>query len=293
MSLLSFARVVAAPGLAMAPAAILFAFTSAPACALDIPQPGPKDARVRTVDYDPAQVVRLAAQPRIAIQVVFAADEAIRHVALGDPNAWQTAADGNVLFLKPKERSAATNLIVTTDRAGSARSYVFELISAPAASTRRALRENIYAVRFRYPADTVAKARAAVETAAAAAAQQVSRVQVEAAALEGPRNLAYQLQGPATLQPAEVSDNGRFTVLRFPGGQVLPAIYTVGFDGTETLASFDVRGEFVVVHGVAPGLRLRLGRQLLCITNGAYRPQGSPSLTASPDVARTEQGSAQ
>ena len=32
-----------------------------------------------------------------------------------------------------------------------------------------------------------------------------------------------------------VSDNGRFTVLRFPGGQALPAIYAVAADGGEQL----------------------------------------------------------
>jgi type IV secretion system protein VirB9 len=267
------------------------------AWALDIPRPGPADPRVRVVDYDPVQVVRLVGRPRIALEVAFAPDETVRHVALGDSSAWQTAADGNLLFLKPNRAlSANTDLIVTTDRGGATRAYAFELVvgrgkSAPGASPPAS--DGPYVVSFRYPADVVARARAAVEAATATTAAQADGLRLEAAALQGPRNLAYTVQGPAALQPSEVSDNGRFTVLRFPGGQVLPAIYTVGVDGTEALAAFDVRGEFVVVHGVSPALRLRLGRELLCITNAAYGPQGSPSLTASAAVRRIDQGKPQ
>jgi type IV secretion system protein VirB9 len=79
-------------------------------------------------------------------------------------------------------------------------------------------------------------------------------------------------------------------VLRFPGVQPLPAIYTVDAQGQEALAAFDVRGEFVVVHGTAPSLRLRRGRAVLCITNDAWRPTGADTgtRTAAPDVVRTD-----
>jgi type IV secretion system protein VirB9 len=277
--------------------AAALALAGGQALALDVPRPGPADPRVRVVDYDPAQVVRLTGRPRIALEVAFAADETVRHVALGDSSAWQTAADGNLLFLKPiRALSAPTDLIVTTDRGGTTRAYAFELVVGRGKSVSGASPAPLdepYVVSFRYPADVVARARAAVEAATSATAERADGLRLEAAALEGPRNLAYTVQGPTALQPSEVSDNGRFTVLRFPGGQVLPAIYAVGVDGTEALAAFDVRGEFVVVHGVAPALRLRLGRELLCITNAAYRPAGSPSLTASPGIHRTDQGKPQ
>ena len=46
-----------------------------------------------------------------------------------------------------------------------------------------------------------------------------------------------------------------------------------------------------MVHGIAPGLRLRRGREVLCIFNDAYHPFGAPTgtLTAAGDVARTDQ----
>ena len=117
-------------------------------------------------------------------------------------------------------------------------------------------------------------------------------LQLQQGAIEGPRNLKYTVQGSTRLQPSEVSDNGRFTLLRFPGGQPMPAIFMVTEDGTERLTPFDVRGEFVVVHGTARSYRLRRGREVLCIFNEAYNPR-SPQTgtgTASPHVDRMRTG---
>ena len=111
--------------------------------------------------------------------------------------------------------------------------------------------------------------------------------------MEGPRNLAYSVQGDAALQPSEVSDNGRFTVLRFPGGQAIPALFET--DGeTERLVPYDVRGEFVVIHGVARSLRLRRGQAVLCLFNEAFddRAGATGTGTASSHVDRLPAGGA-
>jgi type IV secretion system protein VirB9 len=99
------------------------------------------------------------------------------------------------------------------------------------------------------------------------------------------------VQGSTDLQPSEISDNGQFTVMRFPGNHEIPAIYLVRPDGSETLVPFDVRDEFVVVHMVAAQLRLRRNREVLCIYNQAPTPYGvDPGTnTASSHVERTIQ----
>jgi type IV secretion system protein VirB9 len=110
--------------------------------------------------------------------------------------------------------------------------------------------------------------------------------------VEGRRNMAYAVQGATSLQPSEVTDNGRMTVMRFPANQPIPAIYQVEAGGTESLVPFDVRGEFVVVHVVAKELRLRRGREVLCVYNEAFEPYGANPATgtAAPDVERTDKG---
>ena len=246
------------------------------------------DPRIREVDYDPAAVYRIAGAFRTATQIVFSPDETIRHAAIGDSVAWEVAAEGSVLFLKPRERHQATNLLVVTERGGQVRHYAFELL-AREPGDRTAI---AYQVRFRYPADEQAQAALTLSVQAEAMEQRLVGLELERGVVEGTRNLAWSAQGDAALQPSEVSDNGRFTVLRFPGVQALPALFEVAEDGSERLVPYDVRGEFVVIHGVTRGLRLRRGQSVLCLFNDAYDPRGTnPGTgTASPAVDRTPVG---
>src|SRR3546814_11693814 len=51
--------------------------------------------------------------------------------------------------------------------------------------------------------------------------------------LEGTRNADYIMQGSTAIQPSEVSDNGQFTVMRFPNQRELPAFFIVNPDRSE------------------------------------------------------------
>lgn len=268
----------------IAPLAIVLALAS-PAAALDTPKAGPSDPRIKVVDYDPWAVVKITGVFRTATQVLFGEDEAIQHVAVGDATGWDVAAEGNSLFVKPKAAHGPTNLIVTTSRPAGTRHYTFAL-------SVRKTGEAVFGLRFRYPSDEQARAGAALSAEAAALERRVLELKLDRAVVEGRRNLAYAVQGSTALQPSEISDNGRFTVMRFPANHPVPAIYQVEAGGTESLVPFDVRGEFVVVHVVARELRLRRGQEVLCIYNEAFDPYGSrPGTgTAADDVERTDKG---
>lgn len=267
---------------------------SAPAFALETPKPGVADPRVSTIDYDPQQVVRLVGVFRTATQILLGPGESVLHAALGDATAWDVVVERNIVFIKPKAPTEPTNLIVTTTTAhGEIRNYTFELSTRDGPSARETP-DTFFVVRFRYPSDERASAVAALSAAQAGLRQRMVDLKLELGALEGPRNLAYEVQGSQSLQPSEVSDNGRFTLMRFPAGQAIPAIYAVTPQGGESLIPFDVRGEFVVVHGTSQLFRLRRGQDLLCIYNlgpdpdGVRRIAGRSANTAAPDVARTE-----
>ncbi|MBP7703755.1 MAG: TrbG/VirB9 family P-type conjugative transfer protein [Caulobacter sp.] len=277
----SLASLAASAALAMAP-------TPMPAATprVDSVRTSPsasRDARIRIVDYDPDRVVAIAGAARTATQVQFSDEETILNVAVGDSSAWEVAAEGPVLFIKPRSSAPPTNLLVTTERRGMRRHYSFALTSRTASGRGDAP----FVVRFRYPADAVPGAKGALE---AALERRILELKLERGVVEGPRNLAYSVQGSGALAPSEVSDNGRFTVLRFPGNQSMPAIYRVGPDGAEALVPFDVRGEFLVVHGVEAQLRLRRGDEVLCLYNEAFDPVGrNPGAgTAAADVERTD-----
>ena len=72
-----------------------------PVLALQQPAPGQRDARVRTVTYDPANVVRLNGVIRASMGLCLPMTRRSPHVAIGDAIAWEVAPAGSILFLKP------------------------------------------------------------------------------------------------------------------------------------------------------------------------------------------------
>jgi type IV secretion system protein VirB9 len=258
---------------------------TAPVSALQQPQAGSRDARVRTVVYDPSNVVKVNGVIRASTQVMFAEGEEIAHVAIGDSISWEIAPAGNILFLKPRERHPATNLqVVTTRRDGRKRSYQFEL-----SINDGSLSESYFVVRFSYPEDEaeIRRAEASLRRSAAEAGAVDQTFALSDAT--GPRNWRYSAQGAPALEPDGVYDDGRETYLRFEGNREMPAVYLVASDGTESLVPKDVRGELVVVHAIGRELRLRQGSQVICLFNEAFDAVGVNygTRTTSPAVART------
>jgi len=268
--------------------AAIGALSAAPALAQTPIQRG-ADNRIREVNYTDGNVIQIRSAFRTATQIEFAPGEVIKFVAMGDTVSWEVAPADNSLFVKPRERAGATNLIVVTDFQGTKRNYTFELSAVAGA---RAI-GTFFKVRLRYPEYEALQARLAQQraqlTAALAAQNGAIRTALDIGVLEGKRNLNYAVQGATALQPSEVSDNGQFTVLRFPNQREIPAIFTVNPDGSEATASFDVRDEFVVVHGVYKEMRLRRGKVVLCIYNDSpnFYGRDPKTDTASEVVERT------
>ena len=277
----------------MASAAValgLASLTFAPAFAEETPRAGYLDSRVRMVDYNEHQVYRLTGVFRSATQVVFGNGEEIVSAALGDTISWEIAPAENMLFLKPKDDAGPTNLIVVTKRGSLVRTYQFALNARGGAITQNS--DTVFQVRFRYPQE-----EAAIRAANAAKAQFAEALKVEAsvvkmaldaAASQGTRNLNYSVAGPLELEPSEVTDNGQFTLMRFPRNQPIPSIFVVNEDGSEAIVPYDVRDEFVVIHQLSRQFRLRRGNSLLCIWNNAFDRFGLDvsSGTASPDIEK-------
>lgn len=256
--------------------------------ASDTPIPGSKDARVRNVNYDPDQVVTIVGSFRHAIEIQFGPGETVTQAALGDTVSWQIAPVGNILFLKPRERAAGTNLIVVTNAGGTPRTYHFNLSLGTG--------QQMYGVRFRYPREERAMAALQLQVAQAQAARAVettvAQTALDHAVIEGARNMNYTVQGDSSLQPTEISDNGEFTVIRYPGHADIPSIFAVDVDGTETIVPYDVREDFVVIHAVYRQIRLRRGTSVLCIYNEAplRNDRGDRTGTVSNVVERKVKG---
>ena len=273
-------------------AAFTIMIAASPLAASETPHPTAQDSRIRQVIYSEGQVFRIVGVFRSATQIVFSANERVEHVALGDTVSWEVAPAENSLFIKPRELAGATNLIVMTRSSAGIRNYTFEL-SARRGGIGARTPDTFFKIAFRYPREDAAAAQAAATQAAytqAVALQSGAiRSALDLGVLEGRRNLKYSVQGSSAIQPSEITDNGQFTALRFPNRQELPAFFAVNPDGSESIVPFDVRDEFVVIHGVFGQLRLRRGKEVLCVFNEApdFYGRDPKTGTASSIVERT------
>jgi type IV secretion system protein VirB9 len=253
----------------------------------EVPKPGPLDPRVRQVVYKPMEVVGIVGWLNNTIQIEFAIGEEITQVAIGNTVAWEPVADGNILFLKPREAHAMTNMsVVTVQKDGTKRSYQMELMTVQG-EAKKTLKP-FFLVKYEYPAD--AEARRKAEASARSDVEKAGKADkvLRADEANGPRNWSYSAQGEVSFEPVAVFDNGKITTLTFNQNMTIPAIYIVNGDGTESLVPKNMTGNSVMVHAVAEKLILRAGDEVLCLFNEGYVAGGvaTGTMTASPQVER-------
>lgn len=241
--------------------AIALMLASAPAQA--------EDPRIQTRVFDEAQIVPVAGRVKVQTTIKFAPDEAIENVAIGDSAAWQVQPNRaqSILFVKPLEPSARTNLTVVTDK----RTYLFDLIASPRSAP-------LYVLQFRYPDIEQAQEEARLAAELEAEREVANPIEMAAAtdrfAVVDPTTLNFEwaAAGQAALLPERVYDDGDAVFLAWQPGRAIPAILTVNEDGEEGPVNYTVRGDVVVVDGVPPQILLRSGRDVATLTNIGSMP---------------------
>jgi len=240
------------------------------ALALVLAAPAAADNRLLTLVYDANAVVRVEGRVKVQTTIKFAPDEVIENVAIGDSAAWQVQPNKaqTILFVKPLEPAARTNMTVVTDK----RTYLFDLVSSSRSPA-------LYVLKFRYPelekaaeeARLAALAEAEALAAKAAAAPEMALPGGDPAVVVDPTklNFAWSSAGTADLLPSRAFDDGKAVFLTWPQGVSVPAILVTNEAGDEGPVNYTVRGETIVVDGVPPRLILRSGRDTATLTNTA------------------------
>ncbi len=231
-----------------------------PAHAVQRPVPGSIDPRIQTVAYDPEEVVLIEGAFGFQLMIEFAPDERIENVSIGDALAWQVTPNrrASLLFVKPVQDAAPTNMTVVTDR----RRYAFELTARRARGRTGGL---AYVVRFTYPPEPV------VEYTPPAPPPEPER-----------RNAAYTYTGSRASLPSIVFDDGAFTYFQWPAETGTPAIFVVGPDGSESIVNYGVRQGYLVVEQTAPRFVLRNGRDVTTVINGGWREPSAGAVAPRP-----------
>ncbi|MFT4347342.1 P-type conjugative transfer protein VirB9 [Bartonella ancashensis] len=251
------------------------------------PISAPKDNRIRFINYDPYNVVKIVGSIRSSVQVEFSDDENIIYVGIGNSVAWQVAPAGHFVFLKPREVQPTTNLqIVTSRQDGTQRSYQFELqVREGDISVGN---DTYFLVKFRYPEDEALRKKLIAEAKARQREEKFVDDVLNTHEDFGPRNWAYEVQGSSSLEPSSVYDNGKTTTFTFLGNIEIPAIYILSPDGQESLIPKSIKGNRVIVHAISSRFTLRRGNEILCVFNRRFFPAGiNPETgTTSPSVQR-------
>jgi type IV secretion system protein VirB9 len=201
------------------------------------PVPGPGNAHLQSVDYNPNEIVALEAAPGYQLTIELSPDEQVQNVAVGDGSAWQVSVNhaGDHLFVKANA-PVATNMTVIT----SVRVYNFDLtaIQSPMPDTP-------YTVRFNYPDATLATPDDGY---------------VDVSPLRRARS-RYRIGGDRMLRPNSVTNDGEHTFIGWSREKPIPAVYVISDTGEEALANGGMRDDFYVIDGVPSKLMFRIDRR--------------------------------
>ncbi|RLV58199.1 P-type conjugative transfer protein VirB9 [Parashewanella curva] len=256
--------------------------TSLTSLALETPHMGHFDKRVRHINFNPQQVVKLVGHYGFATDIAFASGESIKQIAMGDSGAWSVTPVDNHIFIKPKAQQATTNMTVLTNR----HVYQFELNASLLKNTNQATSRNMmFAVDFIYPDDLKTQLHQHNQ-------QQLLNDQLDIQTTPQVNNQNYFYKGDKALLPTTVFDDGRFTYLKFSQKQDLPAVYTVNSDNSESLVNSHINPDFpntIVIRLLVRRLVLRQGQLVLCLFNQSFDAEKPASYqkTQIPQVKRT------
>jgi type IV secretion system protein VirB9 len=217
------------------------------------------DPRLRTINFETDKVVQLQGRLGYQSMIEFGPGEQIENVAVGDSSAWQVTPNkrANLLFLKPIEPKAKTNMTVITDQ----RVYLFDLSVASASSTA------LYNLRFTYdPPRQQSRVPypkllndAPPPLAAAAATAQAARPARAGSVWKG--------KGKKDILPARYYDDGSRLYLQWAAGKPMPALFTRDQKGEELPANATQVGGFIVVDHVPRELVMRIGKRTAVLVN--------------------------
>ena len=233
------------------------------------------DPRLASRLYRADEIVRIDGKIGVQASIVFADDEHIENVAVGDSETWQITPNkrANLLFVKPLTASARTNMTVVTDR----HTYFFDLVAASSATP-------VYALRFTYPEEL--KLPSPQQAGAALTDAERGAVGGEAPVDPAALNFAWRRDGAAKLLPSRIYDDGQATYVIWSAGAAIPAILVRNEKGEEGPVNFAVRGDTIVIDEVPALIVLRSGKASATLVN--QRPAtAAKASTPAPAIAAT------
>lgn len=250
---------------------ILGVLISPPAMAERVPRAGKADARVKTLTYHDNDVYRLHGSYGYTTTIEFSGKETIETISLGDSEAWQVIKpkqQPNILFVKPLEENADTNMTVLTSK----HMYTFDMSAGRATSSQSP--SLAFRIKFIYPEEQT------LELASFADKSASFNPLSGSPATEW--NFDYSYAGDKKLRPERVFDDGAFTYFLMKDVDVMPAVFLVDKNGNESIVNFNIQGQYLVVNRTGGQFTLRDGDYATCIFNESYKDVRGKQKTVTP-----------
>ena len=208
------------------------------------------DDRLIAHAYSENEVVRIDGKAGVQATIAFGDGEAIENVAVGDSQLWQITPNkrADLLFVKPLEASARTNMTVVTNR----HTYFFDLVASSKARP-------LYMLRFTYKNEPKVEALPGATLnpdEQALAAGDPTAAPADPASL----NFAWKRSGSEKLLPARIYDDGASTYLVWAEKAAVPAILIQNEKGEEGPVNYAVRDATIVIAEVPSRIILRSGK---------------------------------
>jgi len=230
-----------------------------------------KDPRVATRYYDPDRIVVVHARLNIQSTIEFGSNEHIENIAVGDSSSWQVTPNkhASLVFVKPIQATAHTNMTIVTDR----RTYLFDLVASPRDIP-------VYMMRFDSPADP----KPADLPAEAITPMPLPEPHIAPPPQPSPADLNFNwvTSGAKKLFPIRLFDDGQSTWLAWAKETPLPAILQLGPKKVEGPVNYTVKGDYIVVDGVPQQLVLREGKLTATLTPAPRMPKANDANVQAP-----------
>lgn len=227
----------------------------------------PGDTKLVNFIYDAKNTYTILSRPLSITDIQLHSDEEVVALAMGDTAQWVVSQAPGHVFIKPMFPGLVTNATLVTSK----RTYQLTLRSSPEDG-------KFYAqVWWDHPDLIVLQAqqrqvrRNALDAANMAEESRLAATVVTPGVTIEKLNFDYAVEGDADFKPKQVFDDGKFTWLRLPNTQEMPALFLIAKDGQHELLNFTLRDQYMVIHRLVDKLLLKLGEEEITIENRRTR----------------------
>ncbi|MDR1425902.1 MAG: TrbG/VirB9 family P-type conjugative transfer protein [Rickettsiales bacterium] len=227
------------------------------------------DSRIKTIVYNPNEVIELTFHYGFQSFIELEEGEEIEIISLGESFPWKITPVGKRIFIRPMQINTSTNMTIITSK----RTYMFQLKAD--SYENKGDEELIYSVRFFYPDNNFKIPKmpnasySTLKDVAPKDGDSMGRV-LNNFKTGTVLNFDYLMTttNNKTIGLLKAFDDGLSTYFEFENNNVIPNIYAVDIYGKETQLEYIIDGPYVVVNTVQLQFSLRISDNIVCVFNG-------------------------